>query len=193
MNLPPVIGILGAKEAGKDAVAAILSSKFGYKRRAFADPLKDEVACALNHGFSSPEGVIPPPDIKDTLSVFAGAGSLAYDKPTIPSIRRLLQWWGTEYRRSIDPSYWTRALVPADLTVIPDVRFENEMDFVRDCGGQLWRVVRPGKSGDKHVSEELARTAVGMDVEIVNNGTLEDLEQKVVRIFTPRKSRKEAA
>jgi len=53
----------------------------------------------------------------------------------------LLQWYGTEFRRTFfGQDYWLRRLKrtidlsPADRFVICDVRFPNEVDFIRQMG-----------------------------------------------------------
>lgn len=191
MTLPSVIGILGEKEAGKDTTAEILIEAFGYVRRAFGDPLKREAAFALDHGFSSfsaSTGVIPPSDIAEILISLQGRGFLVFEKPTIPAIRRLLQWWGTEFRRSIDPDYWVKQ-VDVDLPemlVVSDVRFPNEMDFVRKYNGLLIKIARPKvvsieTASEKHASESLAKSDVAVDHVIVNDSTISALTKKIYK------------
>lgn len=83
--------------------------------------------------------------------------------------------------------------------VVTDVRFPNEARFIGDLGGELWRVtryVRPigkrvgwlerydnGIDAD-HPSEALV-DELDVDVNIMNDGTLEDLERKVEEILYP--------
>lgn len=60
---------------------------------------------------------------------------------------KLLQWWGTEYRRAQDPDYWVKktfANIPknVDIVLITDVRFPNEADAVKQWGGYTINVQR---------------------------------------------------
>jgi len=60
---------------------------------------------------------------------------------------KLLQWWGTEYRRAQDPEYWVKktfANIPAnlDIAMITDVRFPNEATAVNERGGYTVNVQR---------------------------------------------------
>jgi len=75
-----------------------------------------------------------------------------------------MQWWGTEYRRTQNPDYWTiqadnyiyrRQLDGLSRFVISDCRFENEAALVRQLGGSIWQVVRPGTepTPGAHISE----------------------------------------
>jgi len=106
-----------------------------------------------------------------------------------PTVRRLLQEYGTEVRRHDDPDYWVKRYAEAatklERVVTPDVRFLNEAAAVRALGGLVVRVVRPGhvsainNAGAAHVSEDFCRTYTGWDHEFVNDGSVQDLERKV--------------
>ena len=50
--------------------------------------------------------------------------------------------------------------------VVPDVRFENEVQVILAMEGHVVRVVRPGYTGDTHASER----GVGGEHEILYNG-----------------------
>jgi len=68
--------------------------------------------------------------------------------------------------------------------VIPDVRFPNEMDFVREYGGECWLVKRPGyKDVTGHESEKMAGQEDTWDRVILNQGTLVDLSWVVGSLF----------
>lgn len=107
---------------------------------------------------------------------------------TAVSVRRILQWWGTEYRRAADPDYWTRAwgrrveqLDPAAVHVlVDDVRFRNEVEVIRAHGGLLIKIERPGFNGaNGHSSETSLDDFSAWDAVVVNGGTLENLKEKV--------------
>jgi hypothetical protein len=58
--------------------------------------------------------------------------------------------------------------------IIKDIRFENEADYIRSMGGQVWHIVREGAVAvNAHASEAGIKIA-DEDVVIDNNGTLED-------------------
>jgi hypothetical protein len=85
-----------------------------------------------------------------------------------------MQWWGTEYRRKADPTYWEKrmrefirnvAVPPANekypnpgerpmLLWIPDNRFPNEQEFLLGQNAFTVRLNRPHvDTGDTHPSE----------------------------------------
>jgi hypothetical protein len=74
--------------------------------------------------------------------------------------------------------------------VIPDCRFQNEFRRVKEEGGKIIRVKRrciefPSKLDDSHVSERdiLAWGAEKFDHVIENNGTVEELHTKVLKLL----------
>lgn len=89
------------------------------------------------------------------------------------SMRNLLQIYGTEYRRAQNLDYWIeawRSLHPDGHWIIPDVRFENEAQMVRQRGGIIIRVERPEQEpavGSEHASEQHFNTILS-DVVIHN-------------------------
>lgn len=112
------------------------------------------------------------------------------------TVRRILQWWGTEYRRAQDPDYWTKAwekkLQEYDLSkthvLVDDVRFINELEIIKKNGGHFIRIVRPGFDGaNNHSSENSLDDYAGWDLVIDNDGTLEeflaDVEEQVVPLL----------
>jgi hypothetical protein len=105
-----------------------------------------------------------------------------YAKPTTPRMRALLQQWGTEYRRGQDPDYWTEIMRERLSTVaaaaVSDVRFADEAELVRELGGEVWLIERPGCQANGHASEALAFAA---DRIIDNSGDIEHLRREVSR------------
>ncbi len=102
---------------------------------------------------------------------------------TAVTVRRILQWWGTEYRRAQDPDYWTKAwakkVQQMDLStnhvLVDDVRFVNELETIRANGGRFIRIVRPGFDGaNNHSSENSLDDYDDWDLVITNDGSLEE-------------------
>lgn len=107
---------------------------------------------------------------------------------TVVNVRRILQWWGTEYRRHQDPDYWTKAWEQAfrklgsvtDHVLVDDVRFINEVEVIRCNGGVLVRVERPGYHGaNDHSSENSLDDFTDWDLVLCNDGNLEQFLTKV--------------
>lgn len=135
-----LIGLIGRKQSGKDTVCHLIDQLIPRVRRlAFADGVKEEVAEAIGQ----------PVDFVEANKT---------------QLRLLLQAWGTDWRRDMcSNSYWVdrvrdqlRDIQHTDTTVIlTDVRFPNEAAVVREFGGVVARVFRPGfdKTDDVHPSE----------------------------------------
>jgi len=117
------------------------------------------------------------------------------DRPGMSAvtIRRILQWWGTEYRRAQDPDYWTKAwgrkieqLDPTRINIlVDDVRFMNELDVIRAHGGLIIKIERPGFAGaNNHSSETSLDGFTAWDAVVVNDGTLDKFKGEIGRIAT---------
>jgi hypothetical protein len=67
--------------------------------------------------------------------------------------------------------------------VVPDLRFRNEVEWLRRLGGLLVKVVRPRRDGDGHASETELTAFTGWDLVLTNDGTLAELEAKTGTVF----------
>jgi hypothetical protein len=120
--------------------------------------------------------------------------------------RQFLQELGTEaMREGLHTNVWVNALFadykesPQNVLgnegykledvypnwIITDMRFPNEMEAVVEKGGITIRVVRPGTSTGTHPSE-IALDGHTMHYDIINDGTIEDLVEKVREILIER-------
>ena len=78
---------------------------------------------------------------------------------------KLLQWWGTEYRRFQDPDYWVNKLcvsIPStlDVALITDVRFVNEAECIKNRGGYNVKIERLAADGTPFVAPDRPRDHV---------------------------------
>lgn len=178
-----LVGLMGKKRSGKDSFAATLVQERGFERFAFADPLK-EAALALDpfigskwDGFWHGRDVDDVDDVPRLSDLVESEGWEAAKE--WPEVRRILQNFGVGIR-AIDEDFWlrttlTRALDARNPAVITDVRFPNEADAIRENGGTLVRIFRPGlDSSDSHASET-ALDDYEPDVTVMNVGTLDEL------------------
>jgi len=124
---------------------------------------------------------------------FVGENRGIQDRPgqTAVTVRRILQWWGTEYRRAQDPDYWTKAwgrkVEQFDLAhmhvLVDDVRFMNELNVIREHGGLIVKIERPGFDGaNNHASETSLDEYQAWDKVIVNDGTLTEFKTEIEQL-----------
>lgn len=103
--------------------------------------------------------------------------------------RLVLQLLGTEGGRDvIHPNIWVNAtlgdLTENDRVIVTDVRFPNEVEGIKSRNGIVVRVIRPSKvSTSTHPSETSLNDFKDWDYVIINDGTLEDLEEKVIEML----------
>lgn len=149
-NIRPIIGLSGRARAGKDTVADYLEHKYGVKKFNFAGELKKKVMT----------------DFRLTEEQVYGNEKEKVIPKYKRSPRQILQLVGTEWYRTIDPNYWIDSL-EKEITsqpyfkfskgiTISDVRFPNEVEFIKMNGGISININRP--FGDiiessSHISE----------------------------------------
>lgn len=110
---------------------------------------------------------------------------------TALTVRLILQWWGTEYRRAQDPDYWTKAWeqkvrhfdLQSITVLVDDVRFMNELRTIKALGGRIVKIDRPGFSAAGNHASETSLDGYGdWDGVILNDGSLEEFKERVGRL-----------
>lgn len=186
---PDWVGFTGLARSGKDTAADMLIELID----------EDEVGIRQKIGYGDA--------LKDLAKVI-GWNGIKDDKG-----RRLLQVLGTEVvRECIDEDYWVNKLAeraealwswanemlqgPGDspsiplIVVVPDVRFNNEAEFIRERGGVVIGMSRLLKAGETFVSNHKSEWGIDtdlVDVMLGNWGSVELLAAKVLVLHTALK------
>jgi len=156
-----VIGLTGKQRVGKDTVASYLVLRYGYERIGNADYLKKVAGLVGWSGKKDQQG------------------------------RKLLQELGMVVR-NYDQGFWIRVVTKfiekvwkkddSVCFVIPDVRFPNEAEAIKELGGIVVRVQRDTGIVDNHASEtEMDEYPVSAVLD--NNTGFDDLYAKVDALF----------
>lgn len=193
-----LIGICGHAGVGKDTVSDYLTENYeNTYRRAFADPLKYAAATL----FGMPLGSFYGQEFKELPSEFW---------KTTP--RKIAQYFGTEMvRKTVDglipgigEDFWIHRFAgvingqllsedvnegsysTGDTIVIPDVRFQNEYEFLCENNALIIHLTRPWHCGNIgihcHASEAgINFTHPDKTWHISNNGTKEELYKQIDR------------
>jgi hypothetical protein len=190
-----IIGVCGLIGSGKGTVADILVDEHSFRKISFADSLKD----AISNVFGWPRSLLEG-DTEKSRDFRELVDPWWSERLGIPDLtpRWILQQWGTEVcRNSFHSDIWIlsleRKLMMGDgNVVIPDTRFPNEIDMIQKLGGQVWHVKRGEDPEwfaryrnrgmippDIHPSE-WAWARSEFDQTITNDGSLDDLRQKVL-------------
>ncbi|MCL4525223.1 MAG: AAA family ATPase [Gammaproteobacteria bacterium] len=220
-DAPWIVGLSGEPGAGKDTVADMLIAQVkedGGKavKLAFGNVLYQDVAAAYGipvyrlqdrHNKDLPATAMARAYCKNPEMVEA-LKDRGDNQPLSP--REVLQLWG-DYRRSQNPHYLidqvreqaAHALTQGQSVVISDLRTVREVALIQEMGGMTVRVQNPeitermeylrqkGDAAAIHPLENALRN-VPMDAEIVNNGTLENLQSKVHDLYAHIRSQSES-
>lgn len=154
-NIKILLGLSGKAGSGKSEVAKYLVNKYYFTEIKFAGPLKEDLSKMLE----IPMSIIDPETlenrkIRDTKII----------EPWGMTIREMLQKIGTDcFRKNFHEKFWIIRLDKlikkrfyGKRLVISDVRFRNEIDYVIESGGHIFKVLRnawPGMNPDEHQSE----------------------------------------
>lgn len=169
-----LIGLTGVKRSGKSTAAARLEA-CGFRRTAFADPLKEMLAAL---GLTQEQ-------------LYGGEKEVPLDLLCGHTPRTAMQTLGTEWGRAcLGEALWrnawrarVRAIWAANPTasvVVEDVRFPDEVAEVKALGGVVLRIWRPSLCAgvDLHASE---REILGLvvDAVVLNDGDMALLGARV--------------
>jgi hypothetical protein len=197
-----LIGITGHAGAGKDTIKDFLLSTYkNHYSLSFAEPLK----AAASAAFGIPLEAFSDPETKELNSEFWNV-----------SPRSIAQFMGTEMFRDtvgklipeVGSNFWIKRAarrlnniyVPeeegefseGDTVVIPDVRFQNEYDFIIANGGIVIHVTRQGATGSVGLTGHASEAGFNMHNKertylCENNGTLGNLHKAVANIIIATK------
>jgi dephospho-CoA kinase len=188
-----LVGMVGKAGSGKDTVGDYLIKNYGFNKIALADPIKRLVKDIF---------VLDDHTVYDRV-----AREQPLEKWPNWTVRKLLQYIGTElFRNNIDEAIWVKSLWykiqedRANNYIISDVRFENEQKYFKDNAKEgefvCIKVIRPGYNGNvgikmpfwksflfKIIGKDIRHASEAYDLqgdfEIINDGTIEDLYNKV--------------
>jgi hypothetical protein len=165
-----IIGITGLAQSGKDTAATYFIEHYGFKRKAFADKLKE--FCYLIN-----------PELHEAVDA---VGWEAAKK--IPVYRRFLQDAGHNARIVFGSDFWVDQVLEkrdegyTDNIVVTDMRYPNEFERVNWLNGWTIRITRPGlKLINNHITET-QHLKIPVAFEVVNN-TLDQLYLDLDRVI----------
>lgn len=159
-----------------------------WKKHAFADKLKECAAIILGENRRS---------FEDNFFKKQFTQLPLNNKEGEPMTNReFLQCFGTEVGRSIDKDLWVKSLIndykkainDSDnecnqvYWIIPDVRFPNEANAIKQAGGKIIKINREGSGAGSHISEQLI-DQIPFDYEINNNGSMKEFIAAVTDVY----------
>lgn len=184
-----VVGLCGYSRSGKDTAAKILERKYGFKRYAFADALREKILkedpiIENNKGDKNPlsrwielSGCFYGQTIWDWLKE---------NTKIVPVLQNIGQ-----SERNEDPNYWIKIVAKKIIddgrptrVVVSDVRYQNELEWIKNnpyFNGLLFKVDR-GNGPVNGNPIESQFTSFVPDKVIKNFGDIEFLSERIEEV-----------
>jgi len=182
-----VVGIGGYKESGKSEAAYALQRVLGFEELGMSDEL-NRALYVVNPiiDWTDDDTPVRYSDVIDEYG-YTEAKSL------FPEVRRLLQKFGTEFGRNfLGDGVWAEGVrgqiwEMAESSSVPGVaitgiRYRNEIQMIKSEGGITVWIGRPGLKIDQSHSSESSLGPEDFEHGIYNDGTVEDLSRKIVKL-----------
>lgn len=165
-----LLGIHGFKQSGKDTFARMVRQTFTPMQLiAFADKLKE--MCAVTFGV--PLWVFYDNSLKEQLWGLTGMTP----RQMMLSLSDVIkEKYGMDFFLRPVQEKWAQSKETG--LIVSDVRYEYEAQWIRDEGGVILHISRPGAESSDHSSEQGIEFKQS-DYAIGNHGDLEDLKQNV--------------
>ena len=172
-----LVACTGYALSGKDCLADILVRDFGYVKIGWADNLYI-MALKINPWIWTPV----PVKLSFLVNRIGWTRAKRYKQ-----VRRFLQWVGTELvRDTLGQDAWVNTQLPVIKdhlkngrnVAVTNCRFENEARTIIDLGGTVVKVTRPGVGKVNNHSSDAGYAFKYASYEIMNDGSLLDLENK---------------
>lgn len=207
-----IVGLGHKKRVGKDTVAKILRYIAQENKEGFLVDKKyliRELRKSYPEDFNNIRWITMSfaDKLKEVASLVFDIRKEYWDDPSIKASivsnycltgREILQRIGESFRKEISPDIWVNSLFSkynslnyrdhsGDIIkpnlIITDVRMPNEAQAIKDRGGILIRIDRETGYKDNHISETALDDYKDWDYIIDNNGTLEELVDKVETLY----------
>jgi hypothetical protein len=191
-----IIGLCGTQGSGKDTVANILISEYGFVKITFASTLKDIVAILFSWPRDLLEGLTEESRLwRETVDDFWSG------KLSIPSFtpRKALQMIGTDlFRIHFNNDIWISIVEnnigvmlknnPNMNIVISDCRFANEFTLIKQFSdSHIITILRENNSTNKIAhSSETEWVNYNFDAILQNDNSIDDLKSNLKSLLSSR-------
>lgn len=203
-----LIGICGKKQVGKNTAGNILSlidcfeqiREFGLPPKTINEYIKNNLNDDYVLSLSRFDLTSFAEKLKGMASILCDTEYDKYeneefkesiDELTNMSNRQVLQRIGETMRNIFGEDIWIKSLFnkfdskfeKGGHIIITDVRYKNEADYIKNKGGILIRINRNTRYNDNHISEIDLDDYEKFDYIVDNNGTINQLIDKIVDIY----------
>lgn len=170
-RFPKIIGLLGRSRSGKDTISDYIISNYpsdNIEKKRLAQPIKNAV-CAL-YGFRADQVEGNDKDAVDAdIGISPRAAMVGITDHVMGNMGR--EFFSERLFRSADQSN--------NPIIIPDVRYEHDIEYIRSRGGVIIKVSRLNSEKVPRYEWEDPIDKIDCDVHVHNDGCLEELYTQV--------------
>ena len=184
-----IIGFLGNKGSGKDTASDYLVNNYNFKKYGFADPIK--VICKNMFCFDEEQLYGNKKDVVDTCWNIKPreAFQIIGTEFAQHQLKNLLPHINVDYKH-----FWTKRFtmfynqeLKKDKNVkivINDVRFQHEIDVLKQYNALIIKLNNNNTQSDNHISENEIKNITQIDHIVDNNSSKENLYKQIESIVT---------
>lgn len=169
-----IIGVCGFAQTGKSTVGDLLVEHHGASVLSIGAMLND-LAVMIN----------PKVSCKSRYADYVSERGYEGAKAAHPEIRDFLIRLGDALRSGLGEDVLIQAMLEnaRGLVVITNVRHDNEFAMIKQMGGEMWRVTRPGVGPARDHPTETSHPAWQVDAELHNDSSIEELGRVVDQLM----------
>ena len=157
-----MIGFIGKRHSGKDTASDYLVNKYGYTKRAFAEPLK--LGLKELFGFTDEQLYTnKKEEIDDVWGISPRVACQVIGNDIVRDLfpKMLLPNIGMDFWiKRADIWYENNKKEHNNKIVWSDVRYQNEVDYILSKGGLVVKIVRPKMDNNDNVDEHCSETSL---------------------------------
>lgn len=174
-----LIGLVGKAGTGKSTIGDYLKQKYGFMDYNFADSLKQ---MAMLFGYSHKNLYGSQQDKEVVHPVWKVSARVFLQRVGTELFRNQFGIIFPEWSGSVWIDIMSTKLDSSKNSVICDVRFVDEAEFIKKSGGILIKLERQTEFNYNHKSETELNT-IACDHIIVNDSSVENLYKKIDKII----------
>lgn len=175
-----IFGFTAHAGAGKDTAAQVLVDSFGFTDVKMSNPLKEMLRTLYRCAGLDEETI----ESKIEGHLKEEPCEILMGKTPRYAMQKLGHEWRNLFGAELWSRIWTSRVASLEEPVVcTDIRYPHEVDALKELGGILVKIERPGLEVDLSHASERGIPLLEADVVLTNSGTIQHLHDQVQRLL----------